>query len=300
MTSRVAMAASVLLFSGAARADFGYQSRMEIIGGALLKSAGDAGFRARRPVAEHLIKGKRMAIVSGKHTTVINLENDTILEIDFAGKTYSSTPFTAIKEKLDRWLKGAAFASTARSGGAKRIGLLTAREHIVTMRRAAEGPPALARIFLDYWTMTPPGFREMQDFHEQLAAKLGYAYAWGLTGIGMIQPELLPGFEAAAKVLTESQEMPVICTIRLGAAGTGDLAPPAETAEARAGIVSETLSRIGNLTHLKSKKPPADEDPALLGEVMLELGEFGNGPADQSKFNVPAGFKEVKAAAPKP
>lgn len=286
-----ATAAAAVLFSGAVRADFEYQSRTEIIGGALLKTDRD-----RPTVAENLIKGKRMAIVARKHTTVINLENDTILDIDFADKTYKSTPFSAVKATLDR----AAFESTARSGGSKRIGILTAREHIVTMHRAADGPPALARIFLDYWTMTPPGFREMRDFHEQLAAKLGYAYAWGLAETGMINPELLPGFEAAAQVLTESQEMPVISTIRLGAAGSGDLAPPAETAEARAGIVSETLSRIGNLTHLKIEKPPVDEDPALLGEVMMEFGEFGNGPADESKFNVPAGFKEVKPAEKKP
>ncbi len=289
-----ATAAATVLFSGALRADFEYESRTEIIGGSLLKTD-----RARSAVVENLIKGKLMAIVARKRTTVINLENESVLDIDFAHQTYTSTPFSAIKAKLDPWLKSAAFESTARSGGAKRIGLLIAREHLVAMRRAADGPPALARIFLDFWTMTPPGLGEMQDFHQQLAAKLGYAYAWGLAEIGMIQPELLPGFEAAAKALTESREMPVVSTIRLGTAGTGDLAPPPETADARAGIVSETLSRIGDLTHLKLEKQPAEENPALLGEVMIEVGEFGNGPADASKFNVPAGFKEVKPAAAK-
>ena len=274
---RIAVLVFALAFTSGLRADFGYENRTEITGGELLRAALDDGTRARQPPAMHYIKGSRLATVTKDHATVLNLDNDTVLEIDFSKKTYFWTTFAKIKPEI----AAASFDVSEKLGGSKDIGILTAREHLIAMN----GPPNLARIFVDYWTITPPGGSEMQDFHRRLAAKLGYAYALGLADVARFKPELLPGFEEAAKMLIQSAEMPAEITIRLG---TAELAPASEKPQAKSGIVG----RIGNIAHRRGA--PHDGEPGLLAEVTVDLGSFSAGPADEAKFNVPAGFREIK------
>jgi hypothetical protein len=300
------LATAILLgiFSTVLHADFGYENKTEVTGGALLQTELAQRDRAKTPAALRLIKGQRMATITKEHGTVVNLGDETILEIDFSKKTYLSMKFAQMKETLDQAMKqgtpNSSFKTSSRSGTSKNIGILIAREKIVTMSRPGDGPESLARIFLDYWTMTPPGFAEMQDFRMRLAAKLGYAYAAGLAEIGLMKPELLAGLEESAKIVIESDEMPVEAVIRLGIPGAGDLAPAADTGSQKTGLVNETLTKLGHIAHRRSSQPPIDDDPALLAEVTVELGNFSAGPAEEAKFNVPAGFKEVKpAAAPK-
>src|SRR5215469_9656099 len=170
---KIFLAASVAILSSATlRADFSYQVRTEITGGALLNSAA----RAKQPAITRLIKWKRMAAFSREHSTIVDLGSETIIEIDFSRKTYRSTTFAQVKQTLDRAMTSAAFQVSAKTGGTKAIGLLTATDHIFTIT----GPPNLAHIFLEAWMLPPPGLEEWQSFSFNLASKLGYAYAFGL------------------------------------------------------------------------------------------------------------------------
>ena len=276
-----AAAAFAVLFSPALYADFGYEMRTGISG----------GIRAKVPAVTRLIKDQRLASYSKDHDTVVNLQYGTIYEIDFRKKTYFSLTFAQMKETIEGELKNApAFEVATQSGGTRSLGILTAREQLVRMT----GPPSLARVFLDYWTSTPPGFREVQEFQQQLAAKLGYAYAFGWEDVARIDDKLYAGFEQAARILIQSEEMPVELTVRMGEAAVGDLAPPSDSA--RPGFVGGAVNRVENLAHRK-KSGAAGDRPGLLAEVSVEFGAFSAGPADESKFNVPGGFKEIKPAA---
>lgn len=76
---------SAALFSCAPlRADFSYQSRVQVSGSDPI-------------VTTRAIKGRRMAILSKGHTSVIDLDAETITEIDFPRKTYSVVPFAKWK-----------------------------------------------------------------------------------------------------------------------------------------------------------------------------------------------------------
>jgi|SRR5579883_1054919 hypothetical protein len=258
------IAVLTLALTGLLRADFEYESRVGITGDGVHS-------------ATHYIKGSRMASVTKTHATIVNLENDNVLEIDFSKKTYFSTTVSKIKPAVAE----VAFDLSEKSDGSKNIGILTAREHLA----AATGPPSLARLFIDYWTITPPGAVEMQDFHRRMAAKLGYAYAFGLEEAGRIKPELFPAFEEAGKVLAESAEMPAEVTIRVG---TADLAPLAPSQE-KTGIAG----RIGGIAH-RGKHVLNEDEPGLLAEVTIHLDHFSAAPADDAKFGVPPGFKEIK------
>jgi len=320
----LAMALLDGVFSATLRADLSCQSTTRITGGILLSAALDKepAMGARKPFnVTYLIKGNRMAILTKGHTTVLSLDNDTVYEIDFTTKTYSSKPFAEIKQIEATNNKGSdaapTFQVTSKSGRTKPVGVLTARERIFTMiagtmtagtttagATTIEGATAqpVANIAVDSWTLTAPGFGELEDFRRRLAAKLGYAYALGLSGIAKLKPELLPAFEEAAKVIIEADEMPVEFTIRMGRRDSGDLAPNGDVAPPEKGLVSGTLSRLGSIAHKKNSGQSGDEQDsnatAILAEVTSELSNLG-GAVDEGKFNVPGGFKEIKPAAPK-
>ncbi len=73
------------------RADFTYQETTQMTGGALvsmMKMAGPFARGAREPiVSTHIIKGNRMATISKDHTSVIDLDKETITNIDSDKKT---------------------------------------------------------------------------------------------------------------------------------------------------------------------------------------------------------------------
>jgi hypothetical protein len=283
-----------------------------------------------------------MAMVSKTHTTVVNLDNETILEIDFVKKTFLRSTFAQKKLVLDLAMKnglaranqsGAAavegpfqvFSKT--TGRSKAFGFSTAREMIVTMtagagapapgKEAAPSPSAdsatqpvtyipVTQIFVDSWTLAAPGFVEAETFRRKLAAKLGYAYAAGMFEIGMVKPELLPGFEELAKLTYDGDDMPVESLIRMGGPDSGELAPTeAATAAQKSGLLSGTLNRIESLGRKKSNGPSSAEEqetslPGLLVEMTIEFSNFSAGPAPESSFNPPVGFKDLNPPPPKP
>jgi hypothetical protein len=304
MKTRVAMAV-VLVCSGTLRADFSFESQTQVTGGALLQTvlAADPRARTSKPVvALYLIKGNRMATVTKERTTVVNLDNDTIMVIDFVKKTYISKPLAETKKMIDDAMKKGggspvAFQVASKSGRSKDMGVLRARERVITMTN--DSAP-VAHISLDCWDLSVPLFGDVEDFRGKLAAKLGNAYALGISDIGIAKPELLPAFEELAKVLIQGGAMPVGITIRMGGPASGDLAPNDNVASQKSGVVADAVGRIENL----GRKPVAPTDdaayPDMLAEVTIELSNFSSGAAEESKFNPPEGFKNLNPPAPKP
>ncbi len=318
-------------FCGALRGDFGYDVTIKLTGGSLfqvLEATGPLAHGAKKPfVSTHLIKGNRMATLTKDHATIVNLDNETIFDIDFAKKTYSSMTFAQKKLILDEAMKtgiasinptgsatAPAFQVSSQSGRAKTIGFLSARELIITMKVEGAGteqsvspdsgsrPQPVTSILLDSWILTVPGFGEVENFHRQLGAKLGYAYASGMFDIGIVRPELLPGFEEIGKAIPDADDMAAETTIKMAGPGSADLAPNDSASSSQKGIVSGALSRIGSMAHKKNsgrQSTPSDDEqgstPGLLLEMTTEVSNFAGGAADESKFNVPAGFKEVPA-----
>src|SRR5579875_3907967 len=76
----------MLVLAGLLRADFEYESRLEMTGAGVIHSA-----------AAHYIKGSRMATISKAHATIVNLDNGSVVEIDFSKKTFISTDVSKIK-----------------------------------------------------------------------------------------------------------------------------------------------------------------------------------------------------------
>src|SRR6266849_5458648 len=89
-------------------AEFTYQQTSQMTGGALfdmLKMAGPFAKQAREPnVSTVIVKGNRMATVRKDQVTIIDLDKESITEIDTAKKQYSVVTFAQMKEAMEKML----------------------------------------------------------------------------------------------------------------------------------------------------------------------------------------------------
>jgi hypothetical protein len=295
--------------ASALRADFSYESKTVLTNGVVAEIVLHAEPLLRSGkavVATHMIKTNRMVTLTKKHATIVDLNRDAIVEIDFAKKTYLSMTFAQMKQILESAkAKGGGAGkfevSSKSAGGSKAFGFFNARQTIVnmTLPPADSRPPTVARVMVDSWLLTMPGYSEAEEFRRKLGEKLSYAYASGLAEIGVLDPKFLAGLEEVGKLTYEGDEMPVESTIRMGSPDSGDLEPRDDASSQKTGVVSETLSRIGNLGRKKNTGEPPSAPAGLLLELTTEFSNFGSGPADEAKFNVPEKFKQVQLAAPK-
>src|SRR6185503_13602705 len=87
------------------RADFSYQETAQMTGGALVKIlrfGGPFTRKAREPIVSTvLIKGNRMATIGKENSTLIDLDKETITEINIAKKNYSVVTFAQMRQAMD-------------------------------------------------------------------------------------------------------------------------------------------------------------------------------------------------------
>jgi len=329
-----------ILLAGAScatlRADFSYQSTTQLTGGSIynmLKALGPLARGARDPiVSTNLIKGNRMATIAKEHTTVIDLDKETITEIDTAKKQYSVVTFAQMKQAMEEAVAKAqqqkeksgasnteaSFKVSAKATGqTKTVGVLNAKEMVLTMTMEAtnkdNGQSGSMDITVDSWLATVPGYEEVKEFHRKMGEKLGYAFGSGMSQIAMTQPQSLQGFAEVAKEMNKVEGVPVQSTTKMGSAGAGDGAGT-QTSQQQSqsgnngGLAGAALSRLGGFGR-KKNDPPAKDDqaPAAAGnsssgslvETTTELASFSSGPVEGSKFEVPAGFKKVDPTLPR-
>jgi hypothetical protein len=263
------------------RADFSFQEATQIAGGP-----------AQKPIT-YLIKGNRLAALTKDHIRVTDLDREIVTEIDLVKKTYLVTTFAQVKQGRGTDSVEAKFkVSKKATGQSKPVGVLNADELLITITR--EDIDSV--IAVDSWMATVPGYDEVKDFQRKLGQKLGYAFG--------SQPGLEDMFDEVYKELNKAVGVPIEFTVRRGDAAAVSAprpeAPPAPTG------VSGALGRLGGIAGLGRKKSPTDQ-PAVspasgsLVETSTQFTNFSGGPADATKFEVPAGFKKLEPpAAPTP
>src|SRR5260370_3291507 len=86
-------------------ADFSYEESTKITGGMMagvMKFAGAFSKQAREPIQSTVaIKGNRMVHLSKDRASVIDLDNETMTEINFPKKTYSVVTFAEMKQAME-------------------------------------------------------------------------------------------------------------------------------------------------------------------------------------------------------
>lgn len=167
-------------------------------------------------------------------------------------------------------------------------------------------------ITTDMW-LAPmvPGYEEVRRFYQKMSGKIG----WMPGQMGMGRPDIAKGMSEVTKEMGKLDGMPVYETVRMGADGTQAQAPapgeqPKQQAQPQQPSAGAALgSALGGRFGLGRKKKPAEEQQqapdanaqqqgaaaGLLLEMVTETSNFSPAPVDPTKFEVPAGFKQVKA-----
>ena len=177
----------------------------------------------------------------------------------------------------------------------------------------------------DIWLVPEiPGYKEVRDFYIRMAEKLGAMYGTGpgnLTSlIAQMPPGAMEGMADMGREMSKIKGVPVLTVMRMGTTANGAplpaasevaLAPDNTPSLPSAGdmVKQGATSVIANSLHLggfgfgrkKAAEPPAPVPDAsapagsvVMIETTTQLSSFSSLPVSPSRFDIPAGYKQVE------
>lgn len=193
--------ALVLVAALPACADFSYQETTKITGGSLVKMMKwvPGGGKALEPQTSYVyLKGNRMAHVWTERMSVIDVDKETMTEVNLEKKTYAVITFAEFRQAMEEMArKMAAMRADATNQGAaaptmtltvketgqtRTISDLPTREFLMSIGMAAQStqpgvkPVGMSEMEASLWmTKKFPGYEETQAFYKRMAAKMGWA-----------------------------------------------------------------------------------------------------------------------------
>lgn len=216
------------------------------------------------------------------------------------------------------------------TGATRQVGGLDAKEAILTMTVNAKdqktGQSGNLAITNDLY-MVPeiPGYDQVREFQRKLALKMGAIVSPLFTPqMAAMQPASSQGMTEMAKEMSKLKGVPVLQIMRMGSTANGQPLPAASEAPlpesnspqmpsageaAQESATSAIASKIGlggwgGFGHKKNKNQPQEQPPAqpsgpqppsaVLVQSEIETTSFSSAPVDPSRFEVPAGYKQVQ------
>ncbi len=249
-------------------ADYTYQETTQITGGSLvsmMKMAGMFSSQARKmgdPIVSTIyIKDNRMARVSSDSIEIIDLDKETITNIDTAKHTYTVMTFQQMRDAMMRAreeaqkrqaehpsqapakpdasdVKMSFDVKVRKTGAEKEVSGLNSKEAILTMvmnatdqKTQQTGSMAITN---DMWLVPEiPGYDQVRDFYKRMAEKMGSVVA----SAGLDMSKMLmqsPGADQAladmGKEMQKIDGVPVMQVMRMGTTTDGKPLPAASEA----------------------------------------------------------------------
>jgi carbon monoxide dehydrogenase subunit G len=312
--------------------DFSYDQTSKITGGMMagaMKFAGAFSKQAREPMVTTVaVKGNRMVHVSQHRASVIDLDAETITEINFDKKQYSVMTFAQMKQMMDEMsqkMKSSPDAQKADvhykvsakdTGEKKTIAGYDTHEMILTMEMEGTdqqtGNKGGMVMTTDMWIAPKAsGYNEIADFHKRMFKKLD----WTPSSMGMMaRPDMAKGMAELAKESSKLNGMPVLQVVKMGAHAEGQpqsgqqAAPQQQEQQADKPSIGGLLGgKLGGFGRKKKSQDDSTDGGATpqgsgdasgsLMEMTMEMGGFSSAPVDSAKFEIPAGFKQVEPEA---
>jgi hypothetical protein len=348
-------------------ADFTYTETTRMTGGALMQMSRSLGMfskdlrRVGEPVTSTVIvQGNRMAHVNDRTAQIWDLDKESITEIDFEKRTWSTITFAQMKEAMEKAMQRARQRMNETepqrkeaqqkaevnykmdvkdTGKVQNINGVTAHEVLMTMTFDAKdkqtGQAGQMETMMSVWvTDSVPGYQELVEFQKRLGLKMANALASpALASQGMMMaadPQFMTSMQKMAKEAEKLKGIHIKQITKMGTnldpAKASEVTDPATMQQPQGPSVKEAAgqaatdsaaSRIGRSLGIpggfggfgrrkkKQEEPPPPPPPAqenqqaaaanagVLMEMVMEMNNFSTAPADSSKFNVPAGFKQV-------
>lgn len=297
-------------------ADFSYEQTTKITGGAMvgmMKFAGAFSKDARKAMdpikSTTSVKGNRMVHRTADSASIIDIDKETITQINYAKKTYSVATFAQIRQAMDDMSQKAREqkASTEQKGNngqqldmhfdvkvndtgqSKQINGNNAHEMImtITMQGADQKSGAKGGIDMttDMWIAPQvAGYQEVRDFYRRMSEKLEWTP--GANPIMASRPDMARAMAQLYKEGAKLDGMPVYETIKMGGKMEGN--PDASGAQTQS--QSEGRSQSQTQASRDSNPPPTSVTSALGAALGGRLGGFGRHkkqPPPESDTNAP-------------
>ncbi len=253
-------------------ADFRYDESTRITGGAavnMAKFAGAFSKQARQitdPInSTILVKGNRMAHVNKDTTEIIDLDKETIINLDHAKKQYTIITFQEMKAAQEEAIQKAQQhaqqqpatpppASTnnppppqlkfkvnvTNTGASKEVAGLAASETILKMsvepkddKDQASGQTGSIAMTNDMWMASEvPGYGEIRAFDVRMANLMGTVFSGTLPSLmpaqmAATQPGMFSGMGDMVQEMSKLKGVPVSQTMRVGTTADGSPLPAA-------------------------------------------------------------------------
>jgi hypothetical protein len=220
--------------------------------------------------------------------------------------------------------------SSNATGQTKTVQGLTAKEIVttITMEMQAadqpqQGQPAAMTIVTDSWLAIVPGYDEVKAFYMKAAAKVGSMIGSSMPQIGMMRADVSKGLEESAKELAKLDGVPVETVTKMSSAGgpsagggSSGASSDGSAAQNQSNAPNSPAAALGRLAGIgglggfgRNRKKTDDQQQAppdqpqqqsgssstSLIETTTQMNSFSSAPIDGSKFEVPAGFKQVQS-----
>jgi hypothetical protein len=287
----------------------------------LMKMAGTFSKQARQAgdpiISTVAIKGNRMAHISSDHTEIIDLDAETITNIDTLKRQYTVMTFQQMKQQMDAAVAKAkaqqqkAEAKTPdqpsttdikfqvhvrNTGQGKDVSGIATNESIMTMNMDAtdksSGQTGSLAITNDMWLAPEiPGYDEVKEFYRKFAVKMGTVFS------SAINPAMLAQYQGASKGMASmAEEMsklkgtPVLQVMRMGMTTDGTPLPAASEAPLPPPAAGPAMPSAGDVAQQSASSAIASK---LSG---FGLGGFGK----KKKADPPPPDPDTTAAAAQP
>lgn len=319
-------------------ADFSYEESTKITGGMMagvMKFAGAFSKQAREPIQSTVaVKGNRMYHGNKDRASVIDLDNETITEINFQKKTYSVMTFAEMKQAMEDAIERVKNApqqdqktdmqtdfkvDIKETGQTKEISGMPAKEMVLTMQIEGTdqktGNKGAMVVTSDMWLAKKiAGYDEVRDFYRKMAEKMNWTP--GSMGALMGRPDMARAMDNMRKEGAKMDGIPVLTVMKMSGAAEGQAqtdgtnkqtsSEQAKPQQSKPDLGSVLGGRFGGFGRKKkqddsaqSSSAPASSENAsasgVLMETTTEASNFSNAALDPSKFSAPAGFKKVDA-----
>lgn len=289
--------------------DFRYDETAKITGGmmaGMMKVVGVFSKQAREPIKSTVaVQGNRMVRKYADRAEIVDLDADTMTEVNFQKKNYSVVTFAEIRQAMEKALKETkdrpevtVKGSVKETGQTRDIFGIQAKEAILTFEMESTDPESGKKSSMtvnsDMWLAAKAaGYDEMADFQRRYAEKLNMALGGGLF---MNDVRIAKGMSGLAKEAAKLNGMPVLQLISMGFKAEGmpeggaaqqQAPPPQQEQKAEApsggalgGALGGRLGGLGRFGRKKPKEEPRQEQPAPQPEAQQQpaSSQQGAGP----------------------
>lgn len=219
------------------------------------------------------IKGPKMARLGGPYSSIYDLDAGTITTINNDKQTYTVQTFEELRQQLERMQErmnrgnggNLDFDVKVETTGQKRdINGQSATETFMTMTAKAGATNGQMIVKVHAWLIPPDAaMHEAVEYSKRLAEKFQYAFAGFSPALGGASA----GINAAMKEAMKQNGYPILEDVEVS------------------GVSSPMMGMMGH----------SDSDPnAPAIQMETQASNFSTGAVDDSKFSVPAAYKQVQ------